>query len=90
MEQNKNREFSDYKKFIQAEMAKLEAQLKDFNFYMGERDQRQAENEQLKKSLEESKKDKMRVLADKEREKIQVTDMMKDGTSKYIQKCLTK
>ncbi len=49
------REFEEYKKLTQSEMIKLENQLKDYNFFMAERDKMESENDKLKKSLDDEK-----------------------------------
>ena len=59
-------------------MQKLENQLKDFNFYMGERENMETENGVLKRTIEEEKESKVREVADKEREKVQATDKLRD------------
>jgi hypothetical protein len=59
-------------------MQKLENQLKDFNFYMGERENMETENGMLKRTIEEEKESKVREVADKEREKVQATDKLRD------------
>jgi hypothetical protein len=46
------REFEEYKKLTQGEMIKLENQLKDYNFFMAEKDKMESENDKLKKSLD--------------------------------------
>lgn len=46
------REFDEYKKIAQGEMIKLENQLKDYNFFMAEREKMENENDKLKKNLD--------------------------------------
>ena len=74
----KNRELDDYRRITQNEINKLEMQLKEYNTYMNERDEMNYENKNLKETVEMQKEDKTRELADKEREKVQAVDRLRD------------
>ena len=74
----KNRELDDYRRITQSEITKLEMQLKEYNTYMNERDEMNGENKNLKYLVELQKEDKTRELADKEREKVQAVDRLRD------------
>ena len=74
----KNRELDDYRRITQSEITKLEMQLKEYNTYMNERDEMNGENKNLKDLVELQKEDKTRELADKEREKVQAVDRLRD------------
>jgi hypothetical protein len=53
-------------------------QLKEYNTYMSERDEMNFQNRNLKDTVEIQKEDKTRELADKEREKVQAIDRLRD------------
>lgn len=53
-------------------------QLKEYNTYMNERDEMNYQNRNLKDTVETQKEDKTRELADKEREKVQAIDRLRD------------
>lgn len=74
----KNREFDDYRRITQNEILKFESQLKEYNLYMGERDEISHQNLTLKEAVERQKEDKTKELADKEREKVQAIDRLRD------------
>ena len=59
-------------------MAKYESQLSEYKLYMGQRDELEQEREELRERIEIEKANKLREIADKEREKVQATDKIKD------------
>ena len=62
----------------QNEIVKLELQLKEYNIYMNERDDMSNDNSSLKKTLENEKEERIKEVADKEREKVQAIDRLRD------------
>ena len=74
----KNRELDDYRRITQNQINKLQMQLKEYNTYMNQRDEMNYENKNLKETVEMQKEDKTRELADKEREKVQAVDRLRD------------
>ena len=59
-------------------MSRLEVQLKEYNFYMGERDEMSRANKDLRVNVENQKEERVREVADKEREKVQAVDKIRD------------
>jgi hypothetical protein len=59
-------------------VAKYECQLSEYKLYMGQRDELEQEREELRERIEIEKANKLREIADKEREKVQATDKIKD------------
>ena len=59
-------------------MGRLEVQLKEYNFYMGERDEMSRANKDLRVNVENQKEERVREVADKEREKVQAVDKIRD------------
>jgi hypothetical protein len=53
---------------------------------MGERDSRQKEINELIEAREMEIANRIRDVADKEREKVQATDKIRDGTRSFMQK----
>ena len=58
---------------------KLDIQLRDLQIYAESREKNEQEMYDLKQRIEFEKADKIRELADKEREKVQATDKLRDG-----------
>ena len=56
----------------------MELQLKEYNIYMSERDEMNHENSSLKKNVEAEKEERIKEVADKEREKVQAIDRLRD------------
>ena len=46
-------------------MSRLEVQLKEYNFYMGERDEMSRANKDLRVNVENQKEERVREVADK-------------------------
>ena len=72
------------------EIAKYENMLNDYKLYMSERDTRQKEINQLIEAREIQVANRIREVADKEREKVQATDKIRDCTPILIKKWVTK
>ena len=66
---------------------KLDIQLRDLQIYAESREKNEQEMYDLKQRIEFEKADKIRELADKEREKVQATDKLRDGILILTQKC---
>jgi hypothetical protein len=62
----------------QNEISKLEVQLKEYNIYMSEREEVKNQNLNLKRSVDAEKEERTKQVADKEREKVQAIDMLRD------------
>lgn len=71
-------------------MAKYENMLTDYKLYMSERDNRQKEINELLEQREIEIANRIRDVADKEREKVQATDKIRDGKGLFTQKWGTK
>ena len=67
-------------------MAKYDNMLTDYKLYMGERDSRQKDINDLIEAREVEVANRIREFADKEREKVQATDKIRDGKYAIIQK----
>lgn len=78
----KNKEVDQLRQGSTTEIRSLENKLKEFEIYMSEKDQMEKERAQLREALEFEKAEKIRELADKERERVQATDKLKNGTEK--------
>ena len=63
---------------------KLDIQLKDLQVYAENRDRNESEMMDLKQTIEHERADKIRELADKEREKVQATDKLREEMQKKI------
>lgn len=64
--------------------------LTDYKLYMSERDARQKEINELLEQREIEIANRIRDVADKEREKVQATDKIRDGKALFIQKWETR
>ena len=53
-------------------------QLKEYNTYMSEREDMSTQNRNLKSTVENQREERVRELADKEREKVQAIDKLRD------------
>lgn len=60
--------------------------LTDYKLYMSERDSRQRQINELFEAKQIEIANRIREVADKEREKVQATDKIRDGTISSIQK----
>lgn len=58
--------------------------LTDYKLYMGERDSRQKEINELIEAREMEIANRIRDVADKEREKVQATDKIRDGKKSFM------
>lgn len=58
--------------------------LTDYKLYMGERDCRQKEINELIEAREMEIANRIRDVADKEREKVQATDKIRDGKRSFM------
>lgn len=58
--------------------------LTDYKLYMGERDSRQKEINELIEAREMEIANRIRDVADKEREKVQATDKIRDGKRSFM------
>jgi hypothetical protein len=72
------------------EMTKYENMLIDYRLYMNERDARQKEINELIEAREIEMANRIREVADKEREKVQANDKIRDGTRSTIQRWATR
>ena len=64
--------------------------LTDYKLYMSERDARQKEINELLEQRELEIANRIRDVADKEREKVQATDKIRDGKALFTQKWETR
>lgn len=58
----------------------LENKLKEYEVFVSGKEQLERERVELRELLEFEKAEKIRELADKERERVQATDKLKNGT----------
>ena len=72
------KDLEEAKKNYHFDIAKYESQLSEYKLYMGERDEMEQERQELRERIEMEKANKLREIADKEREKVQATDKIKD------------
>lgn len=86
----KTKEYQELKKTNTFEIAKYENMLTDYKLYMSERDARQKEINELLEQREIEIANRIRDVADKEREKVQATDKIRDGKALFIQKWETR
>lgn len=76
----------DYKRHYHLEIIKFENQSSQFNIAINERQGLLAQRAILNKMIEEEREEQKRKLADKDREKIQSLDSLKNGTHRLIQR----
>lgn len=86
----KTKEYDELVKTKTFEIAKYENMLTDYKLYMSERDARQKEINELLEQREIEIANRIRDVADKEREKVQATDKIRDGKALLIQKWETR
>lgn len=72
------KEHDEMRKNFSFEIAKYENMLNDYKLYMAERDSRQKEINELIEAREIEVANRIREVADKEREKVQATDKIRD------------